>query len=93
MSKLFYKMCAFVWITNDITMGENIQKYQDAVITDVFGYKDKRDFLRKGSQLKYLLGTARIEPSPHMIIWRKWPEKSVFLDHWLQYMGETLSSC
>ena len=45
MSKLFYKVCALVWTTNDITMGENIQKHQDAVITEVFGYKEK-DFLR-----------------------------------------------
>ena len=43
--KLFYKVCAFIWTTNDITLGENFQKYQDAVITEVFGYKDKRDIL------------------------------------------------
>ena len=48
--KLFYKVCAFIWAANDITLGENIQKYQDAVITEIFGYTDKRDFLRTERQ-------------------------------------------
>ena len=43
---LFYEVCAFIWITNDIAMGDDIQKYQDAVITEVFGYSDKYQFLK-----------------------------------------------
>ena len=31
---------------NDIAMGGDIQQYQDTVITEVFGYTDKRDFLK-----------------------------------------------
>ena len=27
--KLFYKVCAFIWTTNDIAMGDDIQRYQD----------------------------------------------------------------
>ena len=46
MSKLFYKVCAFVWLANDISKGEQIQKHQDAVITEIFGYEDKKEFLR-----------------------------------------------
>ena len=44
--KLFYKVRAFVWLANDITKGDDIQKHQDAVITDIFGYEDKKEFLR-----------------------------------------------
>ena len=43
---LFYKVCAFIWTTNDIAMGADIQQYQDAVITEIFGYTDKRYFLK-----------------------------------------------
>ena len=35
--KLFYKVCVFIWTTNDIAMGGDIQKYQDALITEVSG--------------------------------------------------------
>ena len=31
-------------------MGEDIQKYQDAVITEVFGYSDKHQFLNYEKQ-------------------------------------------
>ena len=44
--KLFYKVCAFVWLANDIAKGEELQKHQDAVITEIFGYDDKHEFLR-----------------------------------------------
>ena len=40
--KLFYKVCAFVWTTNDIEQGHEMQWYQDALITEVFGYDDKQ---------------------------------------------------
>ena len=43
--KLFYKVRAFIWITNDIAMGGDTQKYQDALITEVFGYTDKKRVL------------------------------------------------
>ena len=48
--KLFYKVCAYIWTTNDIAMGEDIQHYQDAVITEIFGYTDKRDFIKTERQ-------------------------------------------
>ena len=48
--KLFYKVCAFIWTTNDIAMGDDIQKYQDAVITEVFGYSDKYQSLKYEKQ-------------------------------------------
>ena len=40
--KLFYKVCTFIWTTNDIEQGNDMQKYQDALITEVFGYDDKQ---------------------------------------------------
>ena len=48
--KLFYKVCAFIWTTNDIAMGGDIKRYQDVVIKDVFGYSDKYQFLKYEKQ-------------------------------------------
>ena len=60
--KLFYKVCAFIWTTNDIAMGDDIQKYQDAVITEVFGYSDKHQFLKyENRQRKLPHGMVRTE--------------------------------
>ena len=38
--KLFYKVCTFIWTTNDIE-GYEMQRHQDALIIAVFGYEDK----------------------------------------------------
>ena len=48
--KLFYKVCAFIWTTNDIALGNDIKRYQDAVIEEVFGYTDKYQFLKYENQ-------------------------------------------
>ena len=48
--KLFYKVCAFIWTTNDIALGSDIKRYQDAVIEEVFGYTDKYQFLKYENQ-------------------------------------------
>ena len=45
-SVLFFKMATFVWRSNEIA-GMEMRAYQDALITHVFGYKDKDDFLPK----------------------------------------------
>ena len=39
-------MCAFVWCANAIPKGEEVQKHQDAVINEIFGYDDKKEFLK-----------------------------------------------
>ena len=45
--KLFYKVCAFIWTVNGVPKGREMQQYQDAVIEDVFHWRDKMDFVRK----------------------------------------------
>ena len=45
--KLFYKMCAFIWVANGVEKGKEIQMYQDALIEDVFGWRNKMDFVKK----------------------------------------------
>ena len=45
-SALFFKLAAFVWRSNEIA-GMEMRDHQDALITHVFGYKDKDDFLPK----------------------------------------------
>ena len=43
---LFYKMATFIWRSNEI-QGHDMREYQDALITHVFGYTYKDDFLPK----------------------------------------------
>ena len=43
---LFYKMATFIWRSNEI-QGPEMREYQDALITHVFGYSHKDDFLPK----------------------------------------------
>ena len=43
--KLFYKVCTFIWINNGIQLGAQLQAYQDALIEDVFQYKNKKSFV------------------------------------------------
>ena len=43
---LFYKMATFIWRSNEI-QGPEMREYQDALITHVFGYTHKNDFLPK----------------------------------------------
>ena len=40
--KLFYKVCAFIWINNGIQLGSELQAYQDALIEEVFQYRNKK---------------------------------------------------
>ena len=48
--KLFYKVCAFIWTTNDIALGDDVKRHQDVVIKEVFGYSDKHQFLKYEKQ-------------------------------------------
>ena len=43
--KVLYGVCTFIWIANGIEMGPELKKYQDAVIENVFQYKNKFHFL------------------------------------------------
>ena len=45
-SVLFYKMATFIWRSNEI-QGTEMREYQDALITHVFSYNDKDEFLPK----------------------------------------------
>ena len=45
--KLFYKVCTFVWSANGVQKGKEIQSYQDALIEDIFQYRNKRQFIQK----------------------------------------------
>ena len=45
-SVLFYKLATFVWRSNEIA-GMDMREYQDALVTHVFGYKNKDEFLPK----------------------------------------------
>ena len=45
--KAFYQMCIFIWCANEIETGPQLKAYQDALIEEVFGYEDKREFTRK----------------------------------------------
>ena len=42
----FYKMATFIWRSNEI-QGPEMREYQDALVTHVFGYSHKDDFLPK----------------------------------------------
>ena len=43
---LFYKMATFIWRSNE-SQGPDMREYQDALVTHVFGYTHKDDFLPK----------------------------------------------
>ena len=49
--KLFYKVCAFIWTANGVPKGKEMQRYQDAVIEEIFHWRDKMDFVRKEKEL------------------------------------------
>ena len=40
-------MCTFIWCANDIKPGPRLRELQDILIEDVFGYQDKREFVKK----------------------------------------------
>ena len=44
--KLFYKVCAFIWTANGVPQGKEMQQYQDAVIEEIFHWRDKMEFVR-----------------------------------------------
>ena len=43
--KVFYRMCTFVWLDKGIKAGDEVRAYQDALIEEVFGYRNKQDFV------------------------------------------------
>ena len=45
--KLFYKVFAFIRSANGVQKGKDIQSYQDALIEDVFQWRNKMDFIKK----------------------------------------------
>ena len=47
--KAFYRVCTFVWIANGIQRGQEVQQYQNALIEDVFGYNDRKEFVNRNN--------------------------------------------
>ena len=43
--KALYGVCTFIWLANGVQIGTEVKRYQDALIENVFRYKNKRAFL------------------------------------------------
>ena len=50
--KVFYQMCTSIWCANGIETGSQLKGYQDALIEEVFGYEDKKEFIKKHISLE-----------------------------------------
>ena len=87
-SILFYKMSTFIWRSNEI-QGTEMRDYQDALITHVFAYNDKDEFLPK---VKSSLNVMTWDGKHRIMLEAEYIDKMfkeiLILGHWQLCMGE-----